>query len=439
MADAAEEALFELLRIPSVSALADHADAVERARQWVADRLRRLGFRVELAPGVISAEWLGRPGQPVLGLYGHYDVQPPDPLDLWVSPPFEPAVRDGFVYARGAVDNKGQLVANLMAVERAFAGGGPPLNLRFLIEGEEEIGGRSLPDFVRAHAARLPTDYVALVDGYFVAPGIPSLITALRGLLYVEIEVTGPAVDLHSGMFGGVSPNPLNSLAWILSALKDRGGRVLIPSFYDRWRPPTHDEIESWSRLPYAEESRLLVMTGARALEGEPEFKPIERIWARPTLDVHGIRGGFTGQGQKTVIPASAMAKVSMRLVPDQDPEEILDSLRSYLRELATPGVSVEVNALSMTRPVLCGVDHPGVAAARRAFQAAFGAEPVLAREGGSVPVSLELQGALGAKMIVTGFGLPDDAMHSPNERFSLDQFHRGIEFTLRLMQELAA
>src|SRR5579872_359935 len=430
MADAAEEALFELLRIPSVSALPDHADHVERARQWVVQRLERLGFEVELAPGVVSAQWLGRPGKPVLGIYGHYDVQPPDPLDLWVTPPFEPTVRDGFVYARGAVDNKGQLVANLAAVERAFAEGGPPLNIRLLIEGEEEIGGRSLPDFVRANAERLPTDYMALIDGYFIAPGMPSLITALRGLLYVEVEVTGPAVDLHSGMFGGVAPNPFNSMVWILAGLKDRSGRVSIPGFYDRWRPPTPEEIASWADLPYGDEARLLQTTGARALEGEADFKPIERIWARPTLDVHGIRGGFTGEGQKTVIPATALAKVSMRLVPDQDPEAILASLRSHVASLATPGVSVDVRPVSMTRPVLCGVDHPGVAAARRAFAAAFGAEPVLAREGGSVPVSLELQEALGAKMIVSGFGLPDDAMHSPNERFSLEQFHRGTEMT---------
>jgi len=439
MAAAADEALFELLRIPSISALPEHADDVERARQLVVDRLRRLGFEIELAPGVISAEWMGRPGKPVLGIYGHYDVQPPDPLDLWETPPFEPTVRDGYVYARGAVDNKGQLVANLMAVEGAFAEGGPPVNVRFLIEGEEEIGGRSLPDFVRANAERLPTDYMSLIDGYFVAPGIPSLITALRGLLYVEIEVTGPAVDLHSGMFGGVAPNPFNSLVWMLAGLKDRGGRVLIPGFYDSWRAPTKEEIESWSKLPYGEEARLLATMGARALEGESDFTPIERIWARPTLDVHGIRGGFIGEGQKTVIPSQALAKVSMRLVPDQDPEEILASLRSHLSTLATPGVSFEVRVMSMTRPVLCGVDHPGVAAARRAYAAAFGSEPVLAREGGSVPVSLELQEALGAKMIVSGFGLPDDGMHSPNERFSLDQFHRGIEFTERLMHELAA
>lgn len=438
MGDAAEEALFDLLRIPSVSALPQHAADVEQARQWVVERLRRLGFDVELAPGVVSAEWMGRPGRPVLGLYGHYDVQPPDPLDLWVTPPFEPTVRDGFVYARGAVDNKGQLVANLAAVERAFAEGGPPVNVRFLIEGEEEIGGRSLPNFVRQNAERLPTDYMALIDGYFVAPGIPSLITALRGLLYVEIEVTGPAADLHSGMFGGVAPNPFNSMAWILAGLKDRDGRVQIPGFYDAWRRPAAQEVESWATLPYGDEARLLQVTGARALEGEAEFSPIERVWARPTLDVHGIRGGFTGEGQKTVIPSSALAKVSMRLVPDQDPERILESLRAHVAELASPGVAVDVRAISMTRPVLCGVDHPGVEAARRAFAHSFGAEPVLAREGGSVPVSLELQDALGAKMIVSGFGLPDDGMHSPNERFSLDQFHRGTEFTLRLMHELA-
>ncbi|HEX6489133.1 MAG TPA: M20/M25/M40 family metallo-hydrolase [Candidatus Dormibacteraeota bacterium] len=438
MGDAGEEALFELLRIPSVSALPEYAAEVQRARDWVAGRLDGLGFTVELGPGgVISAEWMGRPGARVLGLYGHYDVQPPDPLDEWETPPFEPSVRDGYVYARGATDNKGQLMACMRAVELAMANGGPPLNIRFLIEGEEEIGGRSLPEFVRANADRLPTDHICVIDGYFPARGMPSLVTALRGLLYVDIEARGPSHDLHSGIFGGVAPNPFNSLAHILSELKGRDGRVTIPGFYDRVRAPTAEEVEGWNKLAFSDEGELRSVTGARVLEGEAEFSPIERIWARPTLDVHGVQGGFQGEGQKTVIPARALGKVSMRLVPDQDPEEILASLRRYVADLATPGVETSVEPVSYTKPVEFGTDTPATAAAKRAFADAFGAEPVLAREGGSVPVTVELQEALGAQMIVSGFGLPDDRLHSPNERMSLDQFHRGTQFTSRLMEIL--
>ena len=437
----AEAELFELLAIPSVSTLPQHRDDVERACQWVVGRLEALGMEVEVARGpgnpVISAAWLRREGAPVLGLYGHYDVQPPDPVDLWESPPFQPAVRDGFVYARGATDNKGQLVACLRAAEVAFAAGGPPLNLRFLIEGEEEIGGRSLPDFVSANAGRLPTDHMLVTDGLFTAPGVPNVKTGLRGMLYVEIEVKGGAADLHSGLYGGVAPNPLNSLVHILSALKGRDGRVRIPGFYDQVLPPGREEVESWRRLPIDEE-RLLREIGSQALEGEAEFQPVERLWARPTLDVHGIAGGFTGAGQKTVIPAEALAKVSMRLVPRQDPELILEAMRSFVASLATPGVRVEVKPVSYTKPLAADVGNPAVVAARSAFAASFDAEPVLVREGGSVPVTLEFQESLGANLVVTGFGLPGAGLHSPNESMSLDQFHRGTEFVLQLMHRLA-
>jgi acetylornithine deacetylase/succinyl-diaminopimelate desuccinylase-like protein len=433
----AEAELFELLRIPSISALPEHGGDVERARDWVAGRLEAAGMEVEIAAGVISAAWLGLEGAPVLGLYGHYDVQPPDPLDLWESSPFEPSVRDGSVYARGATDNKGQLVACLRAAELALATGGPPVNLRFLIEGEEEIGGRTLPDFVRDNASRLRTDHMLVADGLFTAPGVPNLVTGLRGLLYVEIEVTGPAADLHSGIYGGAAPNPFNSLAHILSALKGRDGRVRIPGYYDQVRPPAREEVEGWRTLP-VNEQRLLAEIGSSALEGEAEFRAVERLWARPTLDVHGVAGGFTGAGQKTVIPSRALAKVSMRLVPDQDPEAILASLRSFATAQATPGVRVEVRPVSYTKPVLCPADTAVAAAARRAYEAAWGAEPVLVREGGSVPVTLELREALGADLAVTGFGLPGALLHSPNEHMSLDQFHRGTEFVLHLMHELA-
>ena len=439
----AEKDLFELISIPSVSTLPEHREDCRRAAVWLADRLRRMGMEVEVAdlPGekhpVVAAEWLGRPGAPTVAIYGHYDVQPPDPLDEWRSPPFDPTVRDGFVYARGSDDNKGQHMCGVKAAEYWFGAGGPPVNLRFLIEGEEEISGRALPRYLRENAGRLKSDYVFIADGSFTAPGLPNLTTALRGLLYTEILVEGAPVDLHSGIYGGVAPNPFNTLAHVISELKRRNGTVTIPGFYDDVQEPAAAELESWARLPVNEAEQRAAM-GVSALEGEERFTPAERKWARPTLDVHGVIGGFVGEGAKTVIPARARAKVSMRLVPFQDPARVLTSLQAYAASLATPGTRVTVRELSSAPPVLTGTDHPGVAAASRAFEQAYGAPAVLQREGGSIPVTIDFQEALGASMLVTGFGLPGDALHSPNERYSLDQYHRGIEMVIHLLDELA-
>lgn len=439
-----ERDLLEFLSIPSVSSLRRHDADTRDAGHWVVRRLEKLGMEVEVVdvipePGnhpVISAQWLERPGKPTLTIYGHYDVQPPDPLEEWRTPPFEPTVVDGRVYARGACDNKGQLLADIHAVEAAFANGGPPLNLRFLIEGEEEISGPSLPRFVRENAARLATDYLFIADGEFTAPGLPNLLTALRGLLYTEIECRAAAADLHSGIFGGVAPNPLNTLAHIVSALKGRDGRITIPGFYDDVVPPSRQEVEGWQKLK--DEATLLSLMGVSRLEGEEDFSPVERTWARPTLDVHGVIGGFTGEGSKTVIPARGKAKVSMRLVPRQDPARILASLRAYVQQLSTPAVQVEVRDLGQARPVETGMDHPGVEAAAAAFESAFGARPVYVREGGSVPVAIDFSEALHPHLLLTGFGLPDDALHSPNEKFDLEQFHRGAEMVVHLIENLA-
>jgi acetylornithine deacetylase/succinyl-diaminopimelate desuccinylase-like protein len=439
----AEAELLDLLAVPSVSSLSEHRDDCRRAAGWMEDRLRALGMRTELVDvhpdgqPVLVAEWLQRPAAPTLTIYGHYDVQPPDPLGEWRSGPFEPVVRDGFVYARGADDNKGQILASLVAAERWMSVGGPPVNLRFLVEGEEEISGRSLPDYVRAHAGRLATDYLFLADGVFTAPDLPNLVTGLRGLLYFEIEVTGAGVDLHSGLYGGVAPNPLNSLAHVVAGLKDRDGRVLVPGFYDAVRPPAPEELEAWERVPDPE-ADLRGRMAVDVLPGEPGRSPRERLWARPTLDVHGVMGGFTGEGSKTVIPARARAKVSMRLVPDQDPHAILAELERFVPTLATPGTRATVILLNAAPPVLIDVAHAGIGAASRAFEAAFGSAPVLVREGASVPVVADFKEALGAPMMVTGFGLPDDGLHSPNERFSLDHYHRGAEMVARLIHELA-
>ena len=437
----AQAELLEFLAIPSVSSLPTHDADTRRACEWTAERLRRMGMAVEVADvaggrhPVISAEWLGRPGKPTLAIYGHYDVQPPDPLEEWLTPPFEPTIRDGRVYARGACDNKGQILAGIKAAEHAFAGGGPPLNLRFLIEGEEEISGPSLPRFLRENAPRIPADYVLIADGEFTAPGLPNLLTGLRGLLYTEIVAEGAAADLHSGIFCGVAPNPLNTLAHAIAALKGRDGKISIPGFYDDVVAPTEEEVASWNRV--RDEAGLKRLMGVRALEGEEGYSPAERTWARPTLDVHGIVGGFIGEGSKTVIPARAKAKVSMRLVPRQDPAQIYDSLATYLKGLETPGVALSLVRLGQAPPVLAGVDHPGIAAARKAYVKSFGAEPVLVREGGSVPVTVDFQEALGPMLMLTGFGLPDDALHSPNEKMDLEQYHRGTEMVLHLMDEL--
>jgi acetylornithine deacetylase/succinyl-diaminopimelate desuccinylase-like protein len=439
----AEEDLFELLAIPSVSALPEHRRDCRLAADWLVERLKGMGMFAELievepeGQPVVMAEWLGHDSGPTLTIYGHYDVQPPDPLEEWTSPPFQPTIRDGFVYARGADDNKGQHLAGLKAAEHWFAAGRPPVNLRFLIEGEEEIGGRSLPAYVRANADRLSTDYLFIADGSFAAPGQPELVTALRGMLYTEIEVTGPRVDLHSGIFGGIAPNPFNSLAHILCGLKDREGRILIPGFYDDVEPPSSEELEGWASLGIDEEQQKRLM-GVDELPGEPGFSLLERKWARPTLDVHGVIGGFTGAGSKTVIPARARAKVSMRLVPNQQPAKALAQLGEAVARLATPGTRAQVFELNSALPVRIDTSHPGIEPARRAFAAAYGRPPVLVREGGSVPVTVDFQQALGTHLLVTGFGLPEDGLHSPNERMSLDQYHRGTEMVIHLIDELA-
>jgi len=438
---AAEADLFEELRIPSVSTLPEHRDDVRRNCDWLAGRLRSLGFEasitdvVEGGHPVLQADWRAADGAPTLTIYGHYDVQPPDPLDEWHTPPFEPTVRDGMVYARGCSDNKGNHMAAIEAAEHALAAGGPPVNLRFLLEGEEEITGPSLPAYVQENAARLGTDHVLVWDGGFSADGRPELVTGLRGILYVELEASGPASDLHSG-FGGNAPNPLNTLARILGELKGRDGRVTIPGFYDGVERPAEEEMADWDRTDaFAETLRGVI--GATVLEGEAGYSVAERAWSRPTLDVNGFVGGFTGEGKKTVIAARGRAKVSMRLVPPQDPMRILDSLREYLDELTTPGVRVEVRLLGAAPPVVTGAAHRGAVALSSAFEAAFGHPAARLRTGGSIPVASAFQEALGAPMMISGLAQPGAGAHAPNEHFSLDHYHRGTEALLRLLWSL--
>ena len=416
---------------------------MRRNAEWLAGLLGEMGFRTELVSNaggphpVVVAERLdaGR-DRPVLTVYGHYDVQPPDPVGEWRSPPFEPSVRDGAVYARGAADSKGQHMPWIQAARTALAHDGLPVNLRFLLEGEEESGGRTLPELLRGRARELRTDYVVVGDAVFSPTRLPVLVTALRGLLYVEIEARGPSIDLHSGLFGGVAPNPFHTLVHILAALKDRDGHILIPGFYDPVVPPTRAELKEWERLGDDGEQVRAAM-GARALEGEPEQPALVRRWARPTLDISGIPGGFAGEGSKTVIPSTALAKVSMRLVPGQDPDVVLGQLQSYVAGLGTPGVEIEVRAIGRAQPVVVGPDHPGVAAMKAAFVEGFGAEAVLAREGFTIPVTRDFQDHLRAHIVVTGFVPWDAAPHSPNERLELDFYHRGIATALAFMNRL--
>ena len=438
----AESDYFDLLRIPSVSALSRHAGDCRRAAEFLLGHFRRIGFESSLVEGdghpTVRAEWLGAPGMPLLTVYGHYDVQPPDPVEQWISPPFEPTVRDGMVYARGAADSKGNHFACLKAAEYAMAAGGPAVNLRFLIEGEEEGNSKVLPDFLEREAANLKTDFVLIDDGGFAIEGQPDLITGLRGIVYTEVEVTGPSVDLHSGGYGGVAPNPFNTLGHIIAGLKGRDGRVNVPGFYDAVRKPDAAELASWDKLGITEES-ILAEIGAPALEGELEHPVLERLWARPTLDVHGVMGGFTDEGTKTVIPSMATAKVSMRLVPFQDPATVFSSFAAFCESLATPGTKVKVREIGAPAPpVLCGTDHAGARAAGAAFEAVWGTPVVYARAGGSIPVSVDFQRALGAPLVITGFNQPDDRAHGPNEHMSLEYFHRGVEFMLRYFDELS-
>lgn len=436
--------LVEALRIPSVSTLPERREDCLRNARWLRDRFDRLGMKTEIVDvmegglPVVVAEWTGQPGKPHLTIYGHYDVQPPDPLDEWQSPPFQPELRDGHIYARGCADNKGNHLATIKAVEHLFAAGAPPVNLRFLIEGEEEISGESLPRYIRASASKLKTDAVLIWDSGMDEDGNPTLATTLRGLLYVELHATGPAVDLHSGVFGGVAPNPINTLARIVGELKDRHGHITIPGFYDAVRKPSPEELADWKKKDarYAETVKRL--SGARVLEGEEGFLAIERTGSRPTLDANGIVGGFIGEGKKTVIPARASAKVSMRLVPDQDWRTILASLEKRVRELTTPGVEVKVELLGAAPPVTCGVDHAPGRAMRAAYKEAFGRETALIRTGGSIPVSIDFQEAVGAPIVVSGIAQADCAIHSPNEHLVIDNYHRGIEAVIRFICRLA-
>jgi acetylornithine deacetylase/succinyl-diaminopimelate desuccinylase-like protein len=434
--------LEDFLRIPSVSAKSEHRDDMRRTAEWLVERMLEAGLqRAEAIPTaghpVVLGEWRGAPGAPTLLVYGHYDVQPPEPLDEWTSPPFEPTVRDGNLYARGSVDDKGQLYLHLKAVEAQIATRGTlPVNVVFLIEGEEEIGSPNLEAFLVANQERLACDAVLISDTTMFAPGLPSITVGLRGLAYMEVRVQGPRSDLHSGSYGGAVVNPANALARIIAGLHDERGRVTIPGFYDAVRPLSDRERESLQRLPFEEEG-LREEVGAPGLAGEAGFGALERIWARPTLDVNGLLSGYTGEGAKTVLPARAMAKISMRLVPDQDYRDVERRFAEHVRSLAPAGVTVEVEALHGGQPWHADPAEPIFAAASRALAAAFGREPVFIREGGSIPIVQAFRQTFGAPVVLMGFGLPGENAHAPNEWFSLDNYARGTHAIALLYDEL--
>jgi len=435
--------LKQALRIPSISAKPEHKGDVERCARHVADELRRVGMTVaEVIPTdghpIVYAEWLGAPGKPTVLLYGHYDVQPPEPLELWKSPPFEPTMADGTIRARGACDDKGQVYMHIKAVESHLRVNGKlPVNLKMVIEGEEEVGSVSLEAFLRKNADRVRADVLVVSDTSMLDPGQPALCYGLRGILYTEVMLRATRRDLHSGEFGGSVPNAANALAALIAALKDGDGRITIPGFYDRVRSLEPKEREHLRALPF-DAKAFLSEAGVVGDVGEKGYTTLERLWTRPTLDVNGIWGGYTAAGSKTVIPAVAQAKISMRLVPDQDPEELFPRFEAYVKKLAPPGAEVTVKDMHGCKPFLVSPEHPSIKAAQRALQRAWGKPAVLIREGGSVPVMHTFSEILGLPCVLMGFGLHDDQVHAPNEKFSLSSFHGGTRSAAYLYEELA-
>ncbi len=425
--------LSDFLRIPSISTLPEHKSDMIRASEFVAEKLRAIGMqevrRIETeGHPLVYGEWMGAPGRPTVLCYGHYDVQPPDPLEEWISPPFEPEVRNQNIYARGAADDKGQMYIHLLAAEALLAVKGTlPVNLKFLIEGEEEVGGESIDQYVRENTEALQCDVALVSDTEMFAPGLPTICVGLRGLVYAELFATGASHDLHSGIYGGAAPNPLTGLARVLAQLAPEDGRVRIPGFYDEVSDPSPEEKESWSRLPFDEAAYLRDGVGAEALVGEDGRSVLERTWSRPTFEVHGITGGFQGEGAKTVIPARASAKVSMRLVPDQDLNRITAAFVAEVERLTPKGLRIEVKVHSAGEPVRMDPSHPFLQLAAKALGETFNKPTVFIRLGGSIPIVSRIGESLGVPVVLMGFGLPDDRLHSPNEKFSLHNFYDGI------------
>ncbi|OLC45168.1 MAG: peptidase M20 [Acidobacteria bacterium 13_1_40CM_65_14] len=437
------EELKALLAIPSISALPQHAADVKRCADWCADQMRRIGLqdvRLIDTPGnpVVYGDWLGADGAPTILFYGHYDVQPVDPLELWESPPFEATIRDGEIYARGSADDKGQVFMHFKAIEAHLKQNGRlPVNMKIILEGEEEVGSANLDDFIRAHKSELGANVVVISDSPMFDRGIPSICYGLRGLVYFQIDLRGSKTDLHSGSFGGAVANPAMVLAQVLAQMKDRGGRVKIPGFYDDVVPLTDEERKAWASLPF-NEKKFKKDFGIPKLFGESGYTTLERIWARPTFEINGLLSGFTGEGAKTVLPAVSMAKVSMRLVPNQHPDKIAKLFEDYVTKITPKTVALNITRMHGGKPWMTSYDNPFVQAAGRAIEKGFGKTPVFTREGGSIPVVSTFQEELGLPSVLFGVGLPDENAHAPNEKLDVSNFHNGIIASAILYQEIA-
>ncbi len=435
--------LKKYLAIPSISALPEHQGDIRRCAEYTAEELKRIGLenvRLIDTPGnpVVYADWLQAPGTPTILFYGHYDVQPVDPVELWESPPFEATVREGELYARGAVDDKGQIFMHFKAIEAHMKQNGRlPMNIKVILEGEEEVGSANLDSFVRDNKDLLKADVVVISDSPMFERGVPSICYGLRGLIYFQIDVRGTKSDLHSGSFGGAVANPAFVLANMLAQMKDRGGRIKIPGFYDDVVALTDEERNEWKRLPF-NETKYRKDLGAPRLFGESGYTTLERVWARPTFEVNGLLGGFTGEGAKTVIPAVAMAKVSMRLVPNQDPDKIAQLFEAYVKKVAPKTVEVKTTRMHGGKPWMAAFDNKFVQAAGRAIEQGFGQKPVFNREGGSIPVVSTFQEVLGIPSVLFGVGLPDENSHAPNEKIDLSNFHNGVISSSILYEEIA-
>jgi len=435
--------LKDFLRIPSISTMPENKGDCLRAAKMLVAELTRIGMenarliKTEGHP-LVYADWLHAKGKPTGLFYGHYDVQPVDPIDEWISPPFEPTERDGNLYGRGTCDDKGQIWAQIKGLESLMAAnkGKLPVNVRIIFEGDEEVGGEGIAAFVASKPPELKADFALVCDTELFAPGLPTLCVGLRGMIYTELEVRGAKTDLHSGMYGGAAPNPFLALAQMLAKLMDEKGHILIPGFYEGIIPPSPEELKAWNSLPFDEEHYRVNEVGSHALVGEAGYSVMERTWARPSLDVHGMPGGFTGAGAKTVIPAKAIAKVSMRLVPGMTPAKSFARFKSYIKNLSPAGVKVEVRLIHSGDPCLVRVDNPFIQAATRALKEVWGKETVFIRSGGSIPIVGDFDRYLNVPSVMMGFGLPDDCIHAPNEKFHLKNFELGIESVVRFLEE---
>jgi acetylornithine deacetylase/succinyl-diaminopimelate desuccinylase-like protein len=434
--------LTELLAIPSISVHKENAPDIQRCAAWMAKHMDTIGLEnVQILPTaghpLVYADWLNAPGKPTVLLYGHYDVQPPEPLELWTSPPFEATIRGDNLYARGAADDKGQVFIHLKSIEAYLKSTGAlPVNLKLLIEGEEEIGSENLEKFVHDHKELLTADLVLISDSSMFAKGVPSICYGLRGLVYMQIDLVGPNRDLHSGSFGGAVHNPIQALAEIIAQLHDEHGKVTIPGFYQDVRPLSEKERNAYKKLPWSDKKYAHEL-GVQQLYGEKGFTSLERVWARPTLECNGIWGGFTGEGAKTVLPSKASAKISMRLVPDQTSARIAKLFEQHILKIAPKTVQVEVHNLHGGEAAITPIDSPGVMAAVAALQKGFGKKPLYQREGGSIPIVVQFKEILGLDTVLLGFGLPDENAHAPDEFINLDNFFGGVRTSVHFFNEL--